>query len=203
LSGIRWTTRVGVAVGGVGGALAALLGAPAKPAPLVAPVTSSAPAASTAPVAPASVVAAETAATPSAPPSAEPTPVAEATPSAAPPATSITPALELPTTIEALLKAELFCDQKKLYDECSRAAEALEKGTAGPADAKGAKRFRRIALTYLVTECEVGDPHACFVMAGKYRDGTELAASPVRAAALEQRGRELCRLRSAPECPAK
>jgi hypothetical protein len=102
-----------------------------------------------------------------------------------------------------LLKAELYCDQKKLYDECSRAAEALEQGTAGPPDPKGAKRFRRIALTYLVAECEAGDPHACFIMAGKYRSGRELAASPVRAEALEQRGRELCRLRSAPECPAK
>ncbi len=109
--------------------------------------------------------------------------------------------LELPKTLEALLKAELYCDQKQLYDECSRAAEALEKGTAGAPDPVQAKRFRRIALTHLVRECEAGDPHACFIMAAKYRAGTELAASPVRATALEKRGVELCRLRSAPECP--
>ena len=44
---------------------------------------------------------------------------------------------------------------------------------------------------------------ACFVLAAKYRAGTELANNPVSAEALEKRGAELCRLgRSAPECPS-
>jgi len=121
---------------------------------------------------------------------------------AASPGAAATPPLDVPVTREALLKAELYCDQKKLYDECSRAAQALEQGTAGPVDATQARRFRKIALTYLVADCEVGDPHACFIMAAKYRAGTELPLSAVRAEALQKRGLELCRLRSAPECPA-
>jgi hypothetical protein len=101
-----------------------------------------------------------------------------------------------------LLKAELYCDQRKDFDECSRAAQALDSGTAGPADPEQAKRFRRIALTHLVMQCESGSPHACFVLAAKYRAGYELAANPISAEALEKRGLELCRLgRTAPECP--
>lgn len=112
------------------------------------------------------------------------------------------PPLELPTTREALLKAELYCDKRQDFDECGRAAAALEAGSAGTADPEQAKRFRRIALTHLVAQCEAGSAHACFVMAAKYRSGTELAASRPRAEALEKRGLELCRLgRSAPECP--
>jgi hypothetical protein len=113
------------------------------------------------------------------------------------------PALSIPATREALLTAEMLCDQKKDFDECARAAIALETGTTGPADPEQAKRFRRIALTHLVAQCEVDSPHACFVLAAKYRAGTELAANPNSAAALEKRGAELCRLgRTAPECPA-
>jgi hypothetical protein len=113
------------------------------------------------------------------------------------------PALQLPTTLDALLKSEMLCDRKKDFDECSRAAEALEKGSAGPPDAAQAKRFRKIALTYLVADCEAGAPHACFIMADKYRTGVELPPSPVRAEALSRRGLELCKKRSAPECPAQ
>jgi TPR repeat protein len=109
----------------------------------------------------------------------------------------------LPQTADGLLKAEMLCDRKKSYDECSRAAESLEKGTTGPADPILGRRFRRIALTHLVRECEAGDPHACFVMAAKYREGTELEKSVVRAVALEKRAADLCRFRSAPECPPR
>lgn len=95
----------------------------------------------------------------------------------------------------------MLCDQKKDFDECARAAEALEKGSSAPADPEQAKRFRKIALTHLVTQCEAGAPHPCFVLALKYRAGTELPASTVRAETLEQRGLELCKKRTAPECP--
>ncbi len=99
------------------------------------------------------------------------------------------------------MKAMLFCDQKRDFDECERAAMSLEQGTAGPADAAQAKRFRRIALTHLVQQCETGAPHACFVLARKYRSGAELPLDPANADVLEERGLDLCRLRSAPECP--
>jgi hypothetical protein len=118
-------------------------------------------------------------------------------------AVGVAPPLEPATTRDALLKSEMLCDQKQDFDECERAAESLEKGTTGPVDLEQAKRFRRIALTHLVTQCEASSPHACFVMAAKYRAGTELAASPASAEALEKRGLELCHLRrSAPECPS-
>jgi len=178
--------------------MAALLGSPAKPA------------APGVPAKPAVAKATASAAPPVASASAEPTPpVVEAAPSAvAPPpvttaAPSLTPPLELPTTLDALLKAELYCDKRQDFDECGRAAAALEAGSAGPADPEQAKRFRRIALTHLVAKCEAGSAHACFVMASKYRAGRELPASPARSEALEKRGLDLCRLgRSAPECPA-
>ncbi len=96
----------------------------------------------------------------------------------------------------------MLCDQKKDFDECARAAQALESGSAGPADAEQAKRFRKIALTHLVSQCETGNsPHACFVLAGKYRSGTDVAQNPTGADALEKRATELCKFRAAPDCP--
>jgi hypothetical protein len=107
----------------------------------------------------------------------------------------------VPATLEALHKAMLFCDQKKSFDECTRASMALDLGTTGPADAEQAKRFRKIALTHLVAQCEAGSAHACFVLASKYRAGTELPANPTGAQVLEKRALDLCRHNTAPECP--
>jgi hypothetical protein len=209
LSGARWTTGIGIAVGGVGGAVAALLGAPKAPpppAPLAAQAAS--PRAAPTPTAATPVIRASAVS----PPTQELTPpepvakgAAEAVAAAAPSPGKgpvAAPILQPPSTREALHKAMLFCDQKRDFDECERAALALEQGTTGPADAQQAKRFRRIALTHLVAQCETGVPHACFVLSAKYRAGTELAASATSADALEERGLSLCRLRSAPECPA-
>ncbi len=206
MNGVRWTTGIGIAVGGVGGALAALMGAPKSPAPvppaaIAAPEPEPEPEPSAAASPQASVAApAASAAPPAASVAPPPTPSAPA--AAALLAVIAAPALDVPATREALLKAELFCDQKKDFDECARAAVALETGSTGPADLEQAKRFRRIALTHLVAQCESDSPHACFVLAAKYRTGTELASKPASAQALEKRGAELCRLgRSAPECP--
>jgi len=216
LSGVRWTTGIGIAIGGVGGAIAALLGAPKAPTPaahVVEPIASAsaAPAVRSAAAAALSAPApAEAGPTPAMTASA-PTAVAVVAPSAIAPAPSAAPApaavgtaplLEPATTRDALLKSEMLCDQKQDFDECERAAESLEKGTIGPADAEQAKRFRRIALTHLVKQCEGGSPHACFVMAGKYRAGSELTTNPTSAEALEKRGLELCRNRAAAECPS-
>jgi hypothetical protein len=110
---------------------------------------------------------------------------------------------DVPTTRDALLKAQLYCDQRKDFDECTRAAHAFETGSAGPADPEQAKRFRKIALTHLVAQCETGNSaHACFTLAAKYRAGAEVALNPTGAMALEKRALELCKFRRAPECPA-
>jgi hypothetical protein len=220
---MRWTTGIGIALGGVGGAIAALMGAPRAPAPppptvipsaqVAVPVPDAAsatppPAAVSAPAAsaPSASAAPSTSAAPSASASAAPNASAAPLPPASASATAAViapPALDVPATREALLRAEMLCDQKKDFDFCARAAIALETGTTGPADLEQAKRFRRIALTHLVAQCEAGSPHACFVLAAKYRAGTELANNPTSAEALEKRGAELCRLgRTAPECPA-
>lgn len=198
---MRLTTGIGIAIGGIGGAAAALMGSP-KHAPAPAP----APAQAAPPVATQSAKEGvegskgrgmERAATP----------VASVTTSAAPSASVATPVaavatVALPSTREALLKAMMLCDQKKDFDECTRVSQALELGSTGPVDPEGAKRFRRISLTHLVTQCETGNsPHACFVLAAKYRAGTDLAQNLPGAEALEKRALELCRFRAAPECP--
>jgi hypothetical protein len=219
---IRWTTGVGIAVGGVSGALLALLGVARAPAPepaQVAPQRRSAPLGASSSATPAESAPLPSPRASSSGAAEEPLLVASAAASVAEVSSAVagsapkapetseasflaTPALELPTTREALLRAELYCDKRQDFDECGRAAGALEAGSAGPVDLVQAKRFRRIALTHLVSQCEAGSAHACFVIAAKYRAGTELASSPVRAEALEKRGLELCRLGSgAPECP--
>jgi len=208
-----------IVVGGVAGAVVAMVTAVSDPRPPSAPsgqesaaakgatpasVATPPPATATAPDAP-SAAAEEPPATSTLVSATTLTaaPAAPAASSAAPPPAFVSaPPLQLPTTHEALLTAEMYCDKRQDFDECERAAAALEAGSVAPADAKQAKRFRRIALTHLVAQCEASSPHACFVMAGKYRAGTELTLSPARAEALEKRGLELCRLgRSAPECP--
>jgi hypothetical protein len=95
----------------------------------------------------------------------------------------------------------LLCDQRQAFDECTRASFALDLGTTGPADPEQAKRFRKIALTHLVKQCEAGSSHACFVLAAKYRAGTELPANANGAQILEKRALDLCRHNTAPECP--
>lgn len=203
MNGMRWTTGIGIALGGTGGAIAALMGAPA-PAPAPAPAASASAQVAAPPAAAQLRVTGAASATPAPPtpaPSAAASTVAVASASAAPPPAPAAPALSLPTTREGLLKAELYCDQKKDFDECTRAALALEAGTTGPADPEQAKRFRRIALTHLVTQCEAGSPRACFVLAAKYRAGTEMAKSTSGADELERHARDLCRSRPAPGCP--
>lgn len=188
---MRLTTGIGIAVGGVGGAIAALMGAPQDAAPEQPPALAETPT----PPARATAAAVEKLASASASASAQ----APASASAAP---MSRPTLALPTTREGLHKSMMLCDRKKDFDECTRVSQALELGTTGAADPEGAKRFRKISLTHLVMQCETGNsPHACFVLAAKYRAGTELVANPAGAMALEKRALDLCRFRSAPECP--
>jgi hypothetical protein len=202
---MRWTTAVGIAVGGAAGAVAALTRAPPPVTDPTPPSDSSASlhAASAAlEAAPSARALPVIASTPPQPPSARPPPPAPATgsptPGFLPP-----PALRAPLTRAALSKAMLLCDQQRDFDQCERAALAFEGGTTGPTDAQQAKRFRRIALTHLVAACEDASPHACFVLAAKFRAGTEVGPNAETAVTLEQRGLELCRLgRRGSECAA-
>lgn len=201
---MRWTTAVGIVLGGAGGAIAALVGspgpAPAPPVPLQESTRSAArPAAPAPPVIAAQPSLARAAS--AAPAPGAPSTSAAPADSAAPAAPAATPG-NVPTTLEALHKAMVLCDQKKAFDECTRASFALDLGTTGPADPEQAKRFRKIALTHLVAQCEAGSAHACFVLAAKYRAGTELPASTNSAKILEKRAIDLCRHNSAPECPS-
>lgn len=185
---MRWSTGLGIALGGTGGAVAALMGAPQQQARVEAPAPAIQP----------SLRGAGGGAPPAPAPSA-----AAPAPSVAPPAsvTAAAPAAPaLPASREALLKAELSCFQKKDFHECARVAQAHEVGSAGAMNPEQAKRFHKIALTQIVIQCESGSPHACFTLAAKYRAG-ELAANPAGAEALEKRALELCRFRAAPECP--
>ncbi len=201
---MRWTTAVGIAVGGAAGAVAALTRAPPPVADPTPPSDSSASlhAASAAlEAAPSARALPVIASTPAQPPSARtraPASTGSPTPGFLPP-----PALHAPLTRAALSKAMLLCDQQRNFDQCERAALAFEGGTTGPTDAQQAKRFRRIALTHLVTACEAASPHACFVLAAKFRAGTEVGPDAETAVTLEQRGLELCRLgRRGSECAA-
>lgn len=211
---MRWTTAIGIVLGGTGGAVAALMGSPKAPVAVApAPVEERGVEGSRGRgVEGESASAASVAAVVSVAPtvSSAPAPVVSVTPmvaiasaSAAQPAATViaAPQLDVPATVEALHRAMLFCDQKKAFDECTRASLALDLGTSGPADPEQAKRFRKIALTHIVEQCEAGSAHACFVLASKYRAGTELAANPTGAAALEKRALDLCRKQTAPECP--
>lgn len=218
MSAGRLPASYGIVIGGVLGAIAALVGVtktpssetPPLPSPpalqpraeqTAAPSTEAAPT----PASSAAVASAETsvpaAVSASAAASAFAAASAQEAPSPATAALKPTPPLELPATRDALLRAEMLCDRRKDFDECARAAGALEKGTAGPIDLEQAKRFKRIESTYLVMQCEGGLPHACFVLAAKYRTGTDVVASESSAAALEKRGLELCKARASPECP--
>lgn len=207
---MRWTTGVGIVLGSTAGALAALMSSPEpaptppEPAPFAAPAPANsgvdeAATPASVPVSPAPLPAsAAPAPASSVAPAGEPSAAVSAPASAAPAAA---PALSVPSTLEALHKAMILCDQKKIFDECTRVSLALDLGTTGPADPEQAKRFRKIAVTHLVSQCEAGSAHACFVLAAKYRAGTEMAANPSGASILEKRALDLCRHNSAPECP--
>jgi TPR repeat protein len=106
-----------------------------------------------------------------------------------------------PATPDELRQVEALCYEKN-PDQCQRAALAHETGSAGATSAAEGKRFRRIALTFYVRECESGMPHACFVLAAMYRRGDFVEKSERRAISLLDRALELCRHRDAEECRA-
>jgi hypothetical protein len=128
------------------------------------------------------------------------TPTASAPPSAAavPPAASsdTTPP---PDTKEALLRAEMHCDQKDAA-ACILAARGYETGSAGTSDADKATKYRKIALTLWISQCDHNSASACATLADMYRTGHGVPQNEKNADALVTRTRELCHYNDAPVC---
>jgi TPR repeat protein len=211
-----------IAVGGVGGTLAAIAGSAAPPPtraamPLppsgeisaqvhaatpaaasaalsesVAPLASSATLTSSAPVRSDSAPSAS-AAEPT------PTPTASAAPSSAPEPASSADTAPLPTTHEKLLRTEMHCDQGKA-ESCIVAARSYEAGSAGVTDPAKAAKYRRIALTMWISHCDHNSAAACVTLSKLYRAGVGVPQSDRNADALIGRARELCRFTVVPVC---
>ena len=204
----RVATWLAIAVGGTAGALAALGSSGSTPAAVPAPSGGL-------PLRPLGAIAAQSpravptiAAVTSAPSptsaaasdSASPAPTqaasAPAKPAAPPPAADLLP---LPTTERALLRQEMNCDQRKA-ESCIVAARSYESGSAGLTDPEKASKYRRIALTALISQCDHNSATACATLATMYRAGSSVPQSDRNAEALFARARDLCRFNDAPIC---
>jgi TPR repeat protein len=80
-------------------------------------------------------------------------------------------------------------------DACVRLADAYEKGTVVATNAREAKRYRRIALTLYVSQCQRRSALACHRLADAYRDGDGVVPNEASTVALRQRVQELCAYR--------
>jgi len=138
------------------------------------------------------------AASPTSAPSASPAPSA----SSAPAATSFPTVEPLPalTTAKEAARSELRCYERKIPDECERAAVAYAAGLAGKPDPERAARLARTAVTFVVRQCEDRSPHACLALAGRYKTGHGVPQSDRKANAVLEHARELCRERPRLEC---
>ncbi|MES1175381.1 MAG: hypothetical protein ABUL62_13755 [Myxococcales bacterium] len=202
----RLATWFAIVVGGTGGTLAALFGSGDAPAPVPATSTAlplrpigqiAAHAPSAGVTAPASRAASAAAAdsVAGAPP-ASASGASGAKPAAPVPAAELLP---LPTTKEALLRAEMHCDQRKA-EACIVAARSFEGGSAGVTDPEKAAKYRRIALTAWISQCDHNSAAACATLSSMYRAGSGVPQSDRNADALVERARELCRFNDAPAC---
>jgi len=212
----RAATWLSIVVGGTGGALAALIGSnpppPVPPPPgglplrpvgqLATELRPATPSATPEPSSSASVVPNASEARPavSEPDAGSPAPAASG--SAAPLPAAPLPAAELlplPTSRDKLLRAEMRCDQRKA-ESCIVAARSYETGSAGVTDLEKAAKYRRIALTAWISQCDHNSPAACATLASMYRAGSGVPQSERNAQALVSRARELCRFNDAPVC---
>jgi len=207
----RAATWIAIAIGGTGGALAAVvnsgmppaspapsaglplrpLGAIAAEAPSGASATSPTPAPVTPTLAPTSSASVAEPAAAAAPASSE-----SPRPAAPPPAADLLP---LPTTKKALLREEMRCDQRKA-EACIVAARSFEGGSTGVTDPEKAQKYRRIALTAWISQCDHNSAPACATLATMYRAGSGVPQSDRNADALVARARELCRFNDSPAC---
>lgn len=205
----RVATWLAIAVGGTAGTLAALGSsgsAPAaSPAPSVAPplrpvaaLAAQGPSATPALAARTLPTSGAVSAVSAAPVTSAPTPSASdsARPPAPPPAADLLP---LPTSKEKLLRQEMHCDQRKA-EACIVAARSYEVGSTGVTDPEKAAKYRRIALTAWISQCDHNSPLACATLASMYSAGSGVPLSDRNADALFARSRELCRFNDAPIC---
>jgi hypothetical protein len=118
---------------------------------------------------------------------------------AASPALASTATTPPPDTKEALLRAEMHCDQKDAA-ACILAARGYETGSAGTSDADKATKYRKIALTLWISQCDHNSPSACAMLADMYRAGRGVPQNEKNADALVTRTRELCHYNDAPIC---
>ena len=206
-------TYIAIAVGGACGTVAALVGTPQAPAPAperplpLRPIAAQPrPASSTRAVA---TVLETQARAPLPSPGAGGVPpssvalagstVASATPVPAPAPLSSAETAPPPTTKDALLRAEMHCDQRDAA-ACILAARAYEAGSAGASDPEKAQKYRRIALTHWISQCDHNSAGACAILADMYRAGRGVPQSDRNADALIARARELCHYNDAPAC---
>jgi len=129
---------------------------------------------------------------------ASPIPISSATtrPPAPAPAADLLP---LPISKDKLLREEMRCDQRKA-ESCIVAARSYETGSAGLTDAEKAVKYRKIALTVWISQCDHNSSLACATLATMYRAGSGVPQSDRNADALFARARELCRFNDAPIC---
>ena len=209
--GARLATWLAVAVGGTAGTLAALgssgsppAAAPAASLPLrpVAGIATPPPGTTNAGLAPTPATASATTTAASAAAEAPSTQPSEAAGTAGAVAEAPPPAAELlplPTSKDKLLRQEMRCDQKKA-DSCIVAARSYESGSAGVTDPEKAAKYRRIALTIWIGQCDRNSSLACATLATMYRAGSGVPQSDRNADALLARAKELCRFNDAPVC---
>ncbi|MEI9954261.1 MAG: hypothetical protein WDO74_36120 [Pseudomonadota bacterium] len=209
----RLATWLAIAVGGTAGAWAALASSDSAPAASAAPSVSL-------PLRPLGAIAAIAAQGPSATPALAAATSSPSSPATEPPnaAASATAAVEaasasakpvapppaadllpLPTTKETLLRQEMHCDQRKA-EACIVAARSYESGSAGLTDPEKAAKYRRIAITAWISQCDHNSALACATLATMYRAGSGVPLSNRNADALFARARELCRFNDAPIC---
>jgi hypothetical protein len=125
-----------------------------------------------------------------------PTVSGSARPAAPPPAADLLP---LPTSKEKLLRQEMHCDQRQA-EACIVAARSYETGSTGVTDPEKAAKYRKIALTVWISQCDHNSSLACATLATMYRAGSGVPQSDRTADALFARARELCRFNDAPIC---
>ena len=101
--------------------------------------------------------------------------------------------------MEKLLRQEMYCDQRKA-ESCIVAARSYEAGSTGVTDPEKASKYRRIALTVWISQCDRNSSLACATLATMYRAGSGVPQSDRNADALFARARELCRFNDAPVC---
>jgi hypothetical protein len=133
---------------------------------------------------------------PSAVSSAAPRPSASASPPQPITAPDLTP---LPSTKAALLRAEMHCDQKDAA-ACILAARSYEAGSSGLTDSDKSVKYRKIALTLWISQCDRNSATACATLTDMYRAGNGVPQSDRNADALLVRTRELCHYNDAPVC---